>query len=159
VRVEKQQALDAPEPVALATLVGEVREDATARLAAGGLVLAARADEAAVPGDALLLRQALGNLLDNAIDFAPPGSTITLDARREGAQVRIEVRNEGESIPDFAAGRLFERFYSLPRPDGARSTGLGLPFVHEVMALHQGAATVANDAAGGVRATLLLPAA
>jgi two-component system sensor histidine kinase CreC len=159
VRVEKQQALDAPERVALAALMDEVREDAAARLAARGLTLEAASEDVAVQGDALLLRQALGNLVDNAIDFAPPGSTITLEARRENGQARIAVRNGGAGIPDFATDRLFERFYSLPRPDGARSTGLGLPFVHEVMALHRGLATVANDPAGGVCATLVLPAA
>jgi two-component system, OmpR family, sensor histidine kinase CreC len=159
VRVEKQQALGAPERIAVAALVAEAREDVHARLLARGLVLDARADDSSLQGDPLLLRQAVGNLLDNAIDFAPPGSTVSFDARRDGASVRITVRNGGEGIPDFATERLFERFYSLPRPDGARSTGLGLPFVHEVMALHQGSVRVANDPEGGVRATLELPAA
>ena len=63
----------------------------------------------------------------------------------------------GAGIPAYAEGRLFERFYSLPRPDGAKSTGLGLPFVREVAALHGGSAQVVNGEGGGCRATLLLP--
>jgi two-component system sensor histidine kinase CreC len=107
-------------------------------------------------GDALLLRQAIGNLLDNAADFSPAGSTITLQATRRGDELVIIVRDCGAGIPDFARDRLFERFYSLPRPDGARSTGLGLPFVREVAILHGGSVTVASDPAGGACATLRL---
>jgi two-component system sensor histidine kinase CreC len=110
-----------------------------------------------VRGDPLLLRQALGNLLDNAISFAPAHSALRLEAQREGDQVTIHVIDSGAGIPDYAAQRVFERFYSLPRPDGTRSTGLGLPFVREVAALHGGSAYVANGAGGGCRATLRLP--
>jgi two-component system sensor histidine kinase CreC len=60
-------------------------------------------------------------------------------------------------IPGYAAERLFERFYSLPRPGGSKSTGLGLPFVREVAALHGGTVSVRNAAHGGCRAELRLP--
>ena len=67
--------------------------------------------------------------------------------------------DQGTGIPEYARERLFERFYSLPRPDGAKSTGLGLPFVREVIALHGGSITVANGAEGGAAAVVELPAA
>ncbi|MEY3011797.1 MAG: two-component system sensor histidine kinase CreC, partial [Pseudomonadota bacterium] len=55
--------------------------------------------------------------------------------------------------------RVFERFFSLPRPDsGAKSTGLGLTFVREVVELHGGSASLRNGAGGGAVATLDLPA-
>jgi two-component system sensor histidine kinase CreC len=110
-----------------------------------------------VQGDALLLRQALGNLLDNAIGFAPPGSVIRMAPQRRGGQAVVAVCDSGPGIPAYAQERLFERFYSLPRPDGAKSTGLGLPFVREVAALHGGTVTVANAASGGCCAELALP--
>ena len=71
--------------------------------------------------------------------------------------VRIVITDAGPGIPHYAAERLFERFYSLPRPDGGKSTGLGLPFVREVAALHGGAVTVGNGEHGGCRAELNLP--
>ena len=70
----------------------------------------------------------------------------------------ISIDDSGPGVPDFATERIFERFYSLPRPDsGRKSTGLGLSFVREIALLHGGEATVANRPEGGARAILLLP--
>ena len=159
VRVEKQQRLDAPEPIAVAPLLAQVAQDAGASLAARGVLLEVQAIEAQVPGDALLLRQALGNLLENAIGFAPQGSRIGLRANREGQGVVISVRDRGAGIPPYALERVFERFYSLPRPHAGKSTGLGLPFVREVALLHGGTAQVGNHDEGGALARLWLPLA
>lgn len=158
VRVEKQQRLGAPERIELPQLVAQASDDAEARLAMRGLGLDISADNACLQGDPLLLRQAIGNLVDNAADFAPAGSRIRLAALKRGEAIVITVCDDGPGIPEFARERLFDRFYSLPRPDGARSTGLGLPFVREVLALHQGSASVANQPGGGACATLTLPA-
>lgn len=157
IRVEKLQHLDAPAQVGLRALAAQCHDDCETRLAQRQLTLAIEADDLTVPGDALLLRQALGNLLDNAIDFSPPGTTITLSIRQQGSTAVITVADHGEGIPAFAQERLFERFYSLPRPDGARSTGLGLPFVRETVALHRGSVSVANSAQGGTQAVITLP--
>ena len=159
VRVEKQQRLDAPEPIAVAPLLAQVAQDATASLAARGVLLEVQAIDAQVPGDALLLRQALGNLLENAIGFAPQGSRIDLRANREGQGIAISVRDRGAGIPPYALERVFERFYSLPRPSSGKSTGLGLPFVREVALLHGGTAQVGNHDEGGALARLWLPLA
>jgi two-component system sensor histidine kinase CreC len=158
VRVEKQQRLDDAAPVDIAGLLQDVAGDFRGRLAVRQLRVEIHADPALeLRGDVLLLRQALGNLLDNAIGFAPPGSAVHLAARARDGQLEISVSDAGPGIPAYAEARLFERFYSLPRPDGARSTGLGLPFVREVAALHGGGAEVANGEGGGCRAALLLP--
>jgi len=158
VRVEKQQKLGAPERIAVQALCAQVAADCQMKAAARGVRIDLDACDGDVTGDALLLRQALGNLLDNAIDFSPAGGTVRIGAQREDGAVAISVRDGGPGIPDYARDRLFERFYSLPRADGARSTGLGLPFVREVAALHGGTAAVGNDDGGGARATLRLPA-
>jgi two-component system sensor histidine kinase CreC len=176
--VEQQQRLEQAAPVELHALCAAVAGDCAGALAAraitlamdGGVGVGAGADAGAdsegavmrgapllVQGDELLLRQALGNLLDNAIGFAPRGSVIQLVAERRDGQAVIAVCDSGPGIPDYARERLFERFYSLPRPDGAKSTGLGLPFVREVAALHGGTVTVANAAHGGCCAELALP--
>jgi len=112
-----------------------------------------------IRGDSDLLEQALGNLLDNAIDFTPPGGTIVLAAREDKHQVVITVTDSGSGIPEYALARIFERFYSLPRENGIKSSGLGLAFVLEVARLHQGKITLHNREEGGVVATLKLPRA
>ncbi|MNT45175.1 Sensor protein CreC [compost metagenome] len=104
------------------------------------------------------MRQAIANLLDNALDFTPPGGLLLFELEQQDARVALSLFNQGEAIPDYALGRLSERFYSLPRPSsGRKSTGLGLNFVEEVMQLHGGSLEVAN-VEDGVRVRLWLPA-
>nr|WP_294977419.1 two-component system sensor histidine kinase CreC [uncultured Pseudomonas sp.] len=155
-QVEQRQGLEERVPVTLHELVDELIDE---RLARGQGVQLANdiPPQATVAGERFLLRQALGNLLDNALDFTPAGGVIRFDAQPEGEGWRVELFNQGDAIPQFALPRLTERFYSLPRPSsGRKSTGLGLNFVAEVAALHGGELCVEN-AEGGVRASLLLP--
>ncbi|WP_426340999.1 two-component system sensor histidine kinase CreC [Pseudoduganella sp. S-14] len=158
VRVEKQQRIDDAAPINVAGLLQDVAGDFQARLAAHSLQIEVDAlSQLQLLGDRLLLRQALGNLLDNAISFAPRGSRIGLSARDNGDVLEIVVADNGPGVPDYAVERVFERFYSLPRPDAPKSTGLGLPFVREVVTLHGGTAQVVNASGGGCRAIARLP--
>jgi two-component system sensor histidine kinase CreC len=117
-------------------------------------------DDLAVDGEPFLLQRALANLVRNAIEFAPAGSVVELAARADGRDVVVEVRDRGPGLPPYARARLFEKFFSLPRPDtGRKSTGLGLAFVREVAQLHGGSVRLDNHADGGAIATLLLPRA
>lgn len=159
IKVEKQQRLAMPQPVSTGELAAWLHADFSSRLAAKNLALETRVDDLILQGDALLLRQALGNLLDNSIDFAPAGSTLTLEASRSGDCALITLCDRGSGIPEYARQRIFDRFYSLPRADGAKSSGLGLPFVREVALLHGGSVEVANQAGGGACARLRLPLA
>ncbi|HGM5588433.1 two-component system sensor histidine kinase CreC [Pseudomonas putida] len=157
-RVEQMQALEDEQQVALAALVDELLLAHAARIEGAGLQVRQR-----VPAtlrllcDPFLMRQALANLLDNALDFTPEGGTLLFDLERAGERVALSVFNQGQAIPAYAIGRVSERFYSLPRPgSGRKSTGLGLNFVAEVMQLHGGALAVDN-VDGGVRVRLWLP--
>ncbi|OBY91817.1 two-component system sensor histidine kinase CreC [Pseudomonas sp. AU11447] len=155
-QVEQRQGLEERVPVALDELASELIDERMARVQ-GVQLENAIPPQATVHGERFLLRQALGNLLDNALDFTPAGGVIRFDAQPEGEGWRVELFNQGEAIPEFALPRLTERFYSLPRPaSGRKSTGLGLNFVAEVATLHGGELSVEN-VDGGVRATLLLP--
>lgn len=108
-----------------------------------------------VAGDRFLLGQAIGNLLDNAMDFSPVAGVVAVATAMQGTTLVLTVADRGAGIPDFAQERVFERFYSLPRPTtGMKSTGLGLPFVREVAALHGGSVALANRGGGGAVATL-----
>lgn len=160
--VEQHGWLQKHEPVAVAALLAEAGEGVSAKLAAAGLALSVDVEDpkAIVRGDAYLLRQALSNLLDNAIAFSPPGGKIFLSSELDNGMLEIRVSDQGPGIPDYAHERVFERFYSLPRPGGEpRSSGLGLPFVAEVARLHGGEAALANLELGGALATLRLPLA
>ncbi len=109
--------------------------------------------------DAILLRRALSNLVDNAIRYANQPSRIILSGRRSGSGWIIEVSNQGPVIPAQSMAKLFDRFY---RADNARtssgnSTGLGLSIVQAIMELHQGRATARCDADGILCFSLFFP--
>ncbi|HZX81139.1 MAG TPA: two-component system sensor histidine kinase CreC [Lysobacter sp.] len=159
--VEHRQRLDATTAVDIAALLDEVALDCRETLRRRGQSLSIHvADDLPAPvGDAFLLRQALANLVENASDFSPPGGVIELHAARASGALAIRVLDRGPGVPDYAAGRVFERFYSLPRPDGgSRSSGLGLCFVAEVANLHEGSAVLLPRDGGGTEARLVLPA-
>ena len=159
VQVEKQQRLAAIAPIHARTLLEEVHSDFSAKLAAKQTHLEINAEDIMLKGDALLLRQAVGNLIGNAIEFSPAGSMVRVHVKYVDGAAHIRVVDEGPGIPEYALSRIFERFYSLPRPDAAKSTGLGLPFVREVAHLHGGSITVANRQPCGVVACLEIPLA
>lgn len=110
-------------------------------------------------GEYFLLRQAVANLVQNALDFSPEGSTIRIHVTRETDTVTLCIRDEGPGVPAYAADRIFERFYSLPRPDhGKKSSGLGLNFVREIATLHGGEIRLSACEPRGTEACLTLPA-
>ncbi|AZD04915.1 two-component system sensor histidine kinase CreC [Pseudomonas chlororaphis] len=157
--VEQRHGLEEREAVPLADLANQVLDSQKARIEGKGLQVEQRIDPGLkLSGEAFLLRQALGNLLENALDFTPAGGVLRLSASRVGDQLRLSLFNQAEPIPDYALARLTERFYSLPRPDsGRKSTGLGLNFVEEVVQLHGGQMRIGN-VEGGVEVTLQFPA-
>jgi signal transduction histidine kinase len=107
-------------------------------------------------GDQALVQQAVANLLDNAVKFSPPGSTVRLDANGRAGHVEITVADQGPGIPEADRARATERFF---RGEQARSTpgaGLGLALVQAVAQLHGGSLAL-EDAAPGLRARLTLP--
>lgn len=109
-------------------------------------------------GDPEMLRQAVTNLIDNAVKFSPPGGEVRLSAAGGPAGVEISVADQGPGIPPEDRARATERFF---RGEAARNTpgsGLGLALVQAVAHLHGGALRL-EDADPGLRATLSLPAA
>jgi signal transduction histidine kinase len=105
------------------------------------------------------IRQAVDNLLANAMRFSPAGSVIVIAARADGPDLRIEVSDEGPGFPGDFLPHVFERFR---RPDIARSrddggAGLGLAIVQAICAAHGGRATARNVPGGGAVIALWLP--
>ncbi|MGS3140112.1 beta-lactam sensor histidine kinase BlrB [Aeromonas sanarellii] len=156
-RLESGQGLDrqSVEPAKLGRRALDARQ-----VVAGRRQLRLQADLAEAQKqkwDPLLVEQALGNLLDNALDFSPAGGQIRLSGAMEQGGYCFRVRDQGPGIPDFALPRIFERFYSLPRPHKGKSSGLGLSFATEVARQHGGRLTLANQPDGGVLVELWLP--
>ena len=140
----------------VAALFRRVSEARTVQLAEKKITLHVTPTEVNVAAEPALLEQALGNLLDNAIDFTPESGCITLSAEVDQEHVTLKVLDTGSGIPDYALSRIFERFYSLPRANGQKSSGLGLAFVSEVARLFNGEVTLRNVQEGGVLASLRL---
>lgn len=157
--LETQRALERSETVSLAPLLHEVAASAQSAAAARQIRLHVGIDSnAKVEGDPFLLRRAVSNLVDNAIDFSPPGAEVALALHAGSREARITVRDHGQGIPDYAREQVFEKFYSLARPHSQKkSTGLGLAFVKEITTLHRGQIELANAPRGGAIATLRLP--
>lgn len=158
--VEARKTLEAQEPIDVASLLREtvasMESSASARKIA--FQLTAPSEPCIVHGERFLLEKAIVNLLQNALAFSPEGGVIEVSLDRDPALCRIAVRDTGAGIPDYALPRVFERFFSLPRPHtGKKSSGLGLAFVQEVASLHHGRAALENRAGGGAVATLELP--
>lgn len=157
--LESRRRLPKVEALPLRPLLEEVVASARAAGAARGIAVELTAGEAVwVEGEAFLLRRALANLLDNALDFSPGRGTVEVGLRPQARSVDITVRDRGPGIPDYADDKVFEKFFSLARPDSQKKgTGLGLPFVKEIAELHHGRIALRNAEGGGALATLSLP--
>jgi signal transduction histidine kinase len=118
-----------------------------------------------VDGDADALRRALANLVDNALRFAPRGSTVTVEAGRAADWCWLAVADAGPGIPAGADDRVFERRWRVeqPLPDRAGAaesgSGLGLAIVRQIARAHRGAVRVHGGTSGGAVFVLWLPAA
>jgi len=115
---------------------------------------------ARLDADPLLVRQALSNLLANAVRHAPAGSAVAVTLSVDATGVRIAVTDHGPGIAAEHLPRLFERFYQADPARGrgvGQGTGLGLSIVRSIMELHGGRASVGSPPGSGTTATLWFP--
>lgn len=158
--LESRKSIEEKEEIDLADVIAELQESMGPILEKKKLSFSVEGESSAVfVGEGFLVRQAAANLLQNAIDFSPEAADICVTIIDEGDRVGITVDDEGPGIPDFAHARVFERFYSLKRPDtGRKSSGLGLSLVKEVVLLHGGTIEIVNrEETSGARAMLSFP--
>ncbi|NOI28661.1 two-component system sensor histidine kinase CreC [Vibrio coralliilyticus] len=156
-RLEKQPHLDKQESINIKVMLDEIVSASDARLNAKGVACEASVSSDFEPvGDSFMFQQALFNLMDNALDFVECNGLILWQYSQSDEQVALSIFNAGPPIPDYAMPRLTERFYSLARQNGVKSTGLGLNFVEQVVKLHKGSLLIEN-VEQGVKVTLSFP--
>ena len=138
-----------PSFVAVDELFATAQERTRARLAQDELTLKVRTTPVELWVDAARIEQVVTNLIGNAANFAPTGSTITLTARDEEDQVRIAVRDEGPGIPADKLESIFEPFVKV---DGGetkeRGAGLGLFLCRAIVTQHGGRIWAESSAKG-----------
>jgi signal transduction histidine kinase len=148
-----------PQQVALSELAGQMAETYAAVAEEEGQSLVAEvAPDVTVRGDATLLRQALANLIENALLHGGPAVQVRVILRREAGAPMLEVIDNGPGIPAEERDRVTRRFYRLDRSRNTPGTGLGLALVAAVAQLH-GARLRLEDAAPGLRVSIAFPAA
>jgi signal transduction histidine kinase len=154
-RAEAQGIPLTPEFLNLDDLVAEcVRAARVLADQRGVAVVTTGAEEVGLTGDDLLLRQMVGNLLDNAIRHAQPGGQVTADLERSDHQVVLRVTNDGPGIAHADRERVFERFVRLGSSNGA---GLGLPIARWIAEAHGGTVSLERSQPGQTTFVATLP--
>jgi signal transduction histidine kinase len=111
-------------------------------------------EEIGLTADDALLRQMVGNLLDNAIRHAAPGGHVSATLERSVGQVTLRITNDGDGIPPDHQSRVFERFVRLGDSEGA---GLGLPIARWIATAHKGTLVLERSEPGRTTFAVTLP--
>jgi two-component system phosphate regulon sensor histidine kinase PhoR len=162
-RIEAERFNPPSEPLALALLVEEVRDNVRHMAGERGSEIRVEA-EAGLPdvaGDRAELLQLIDNLISNGLRYGRPGTPVSVGLAREGSMVHLAVSDEGEGIAAEHIPRVTERFY---RVDPGRSralggTGLGLSIVKHVVERHRGRLRIESEPGQGTIVHVLLPVA
>lgn len=149
-KLEQQQSLEQTHAVDIPKITEEILNSHETQLLHKSLTCNTQIHPSdQLNGDTFLIRQVINNIMDNAIDFSPKNGAIEIKGDVSGSHYILTIKDNGEGIPAYAQDRIFERFYSLPRPHtGKKSSGLGLSFVKEVMLLHRGEVRIDSDSKG-----------
>ena len=145
-------------PVNLRALVEDAADEWVHRALAKDIDLGFDLAEAVVSGDALLLGEALANLIHNALEYVPRGGRVTVRGGRRDGRAFLEVEDDGPGIAEAERARVLERFYRVRGTPGEGS-GLGLAIVREIALAHGAALEVgAGEGGRGCRVTIRFPA-
>lgn len=143
-------------PVDLAVLAADACSDAVASAPDRPVILDAPAPVPVV-GDEPLLRQALANLVTNAVRHTPAGTRVEVSAKVTPAGAEVAVRDHGPGLDAEALEHVFDRFWQADRARVGAGSGLGLSIVAGIAAEHHGTVSVANAADGGALFVLRFP--
>ena len=105
----------------------------------------------------VLINVLVRNLIENAIKYSPSNSTIQILLKQDDNQLCLEVRDQGQGVPEEDLTRLTQRFYRHEQSSDTRGTGLGLSIVQKILDLHDGKITFQNRSMGGLSVSVCLP--
>lgn len=139
-----------PEPVRVADVLEQVAAAHRARAAAAGVDLTVTPGDAALQADPVRLRQAVGNLVSNAIRHTPPGGSVSLRGYAEDDLVVIDITDTGTGISPDDLPHVFDRFWRAEKSRNRQTggSGLGLSIVRQLAESHGGTATAVSDGRG-----------
>ncbi len=143
-------------PVDLAVLAADACSDAVA-IAPDRPVTLDAPEPVVVAGDEPNLRQAIANLVTNAVRHTPAGTAIEVSARLVDGSALVSVRDHGPGLDDEHLAHVFDRFWQADKARVGAGAGLGLAIVASIAAAHDGAASAVNAAGGGAVFTIRLP--
>jgi signal transduction histidine kinase len=155
-RIERDELKLSPSRVTVAVLLEELQSIAAPLAQAAGITLRiGQRVDAAVVADRHRVLQLLGNLVNNALKFAPKGSEVSIETRTDDGEVVFTVRDQGAGISDEDRARVFERFYR----HGGNGLGLGLHISRAIVAAHGGRIWVDSAPGQGAAFSFTLRAA
>ena len=159
-RIESGQAPLQPREIGVADILGQAVELMDAMAHEAGISLVPRPVEAKLWADPDRLTQTLTNLISNAIKFSPPGTTVSVTARRSGAEIVFTVADQGRGIPPNQLETIFERFHQVDGSDSREKggTGLGLAICRSIVEQHGGRIWAESAPAQGATFLFALPA-
>jgi two-component system OmpR family sensor kinase len=143
-------------PVDLAVLAADACSDAVA-IAPDRAVTLEAPEPVVLAGDQAHLRQAVANLVTNALRHTPAGTPLEVNARLDDGCALVSVRDHGPGLNGEALDHVFDRFWQADAARAGTSAGLGLAIVSGIAAEHGGTATAANAPGGGAVFTIRLP--
>lgn len=145
-------------PVDLGVLVSQIARDAEAAYPGRHVEVVTEPSGIAGDWDASRLEQVVTNLIGNAFKFSPPDLPVTIEIRREGDQVHLEVRDRGPGVPADQLGQIFDRYaQSASGSQTGRGLGLGLYISRQIVEAHGGQIWAAQAREGGAAFHVLLP--
>jgi signal transduction histidine kinase len=150
------------ETVDLGSLIADLAEGIQHRVGYEGFEIRSAIQETLPPvrADPEALRQAISNLLNNAIQYSGESRQVNLEASAEGRSVTVTVQDFGMGIPEAEIGRVFDRFFrgSSEITQSVRGSGLGLTLVREIAEAHGGVVEVESEVENGSTFRIRLPA-
>lgn len=110
-----------------------------------------------VPMDLVLMVQVLVNLLENALKYSAPEKEIEIFSSISESGLSLGIADRGPGVPEAELGRIFDKFYRIPVPEGVSGTGLGLSICKGIVEAHGGSISARNRTGGGLEITLTVP--
>lgn len=149
------------EPVDLIVTLNEVLGDAAdyaeQRRVDCHFEAAADCRQVTVLGNLQLLYRAFENVLQNALDYTPPGKTVSVVLSRQDDHLRCDITDDGPGVPENVLPHLFEPFYRADQSRRGKGWGLGLAIASNIVRSHDGRVEASNPPSGGLQVSLWLP--